>query len=148
MIMLQADRCLRWLAEVFGPSATQDVEERALRFGEESLELIQSLGITREQAEALVKQVFDKPIGEPEQELGGTMVTLATLCAVTGMNAGSAFATEFDRCDNPKVKQKIVTKHLNKAVVSSNFERRRSDPDVPIASIARLGLSNSELAAL
>ncbi len=135
MIMLQADRCLRWLAEVFGYGATQDVEERALRFGEESLELIQALGITQHQAEALVSQVFGKEPGEVNQELGGTMVTLATLCAVTGLNAGSAFATEFARCDSAEVKAKIRAKHDTKAVVSSHSEELRAT--AAIASISR-----------
>jgi len=124
MIMLQADRCLRWLYNVFGANALHDSEERALRFGEESLELIQSLGITEEQAAALVKQVFSKPIGETEQELGGTMVTLAALCAVTGLNAGAAFAKEFDRVDTPEMKAKIRAKATSTEVVRSNTARR------------------------
>lgn len=135
MIMFQADRCLRWLAEVFGPHAVEDVEERALRFGEESLELIQSLGITKAQATALVKQVFAKEPGEVEQELGGTLVTLATLCAVTGLNAGSAFNTEFNRCDSPEVKDKIRGKASNRNIVRS--EKAYEAGDAAIASISR-----------
>lgn len=138
MIMLEADRCLRWLREVFGPSAEHDVEERALRFGEEALELIQALGVTEHQAEALVKQVFSKEPGEVNQELGGTMVTLATLCAVTGLNAGSAYATEFARCDSAEIKARIRAKHNTKSVVSSNFAARRAAPEEPAAAIASI----------
>lgn len=116
---LQKSRCLSWLRVVFNDDT--DVEERALRFGEEALELIQSLGVTHDQAKALVEQVYNKPVGDPKQELGGTMVTLASLCAVTELDAGEAFEREFDRCELPAVIEKIKRKHAQKAVVSSRF---------------------------
>lgn len=121
MINLQPGRCLSWLRIVFGNDT--DKEERALRFGEEALELIQSLGVTREQAADLVTQVFDKPVGETEQELGGVMVTLASLCAVAELDAEQAFETEFDRCEQPETIEKIKNKHANKLVVSSRYRR-------------------------
>ena len=121
MIDFNIPRVRNWLAEVFGKPALFDVEERGLRFGEEALELIQSLGVTREQALALVKQVFDKEPGEPRQELGGTLVTLASLCAVTELNATDAYETEFARCEQPEIIDKIKRKHATKAVVSSRF---------------------------
>lgn len=120
-IIWEKTRVKSWLRKVFGPEVLTDVEERGLRFGEESLELIQSLGITREQAEALVKQVYDKPIGQPDQEMGGTLVTLAALCVVTGLDAEIAYRREFTRCEQPDVIDKIRAKHALKAVVSSRF---------------------------
>ena len=123
-IVWEKTRVRSWLTRVFGKASLQDVEERGLRFGEESLELIQSLGVTREQALALVKQVYDKPAGEPQQELGGTLVTLASLCVVAGLDADDCYRREFMRCEQPDVMEKIRRKHAEKAVVSSNFAQR------------------------
>lgn len=122
MLVFNIPRVKEWLSHVFGPEALTDSEERALRFGEESLELIQSLNVTREQALALVQQVYDKPVGEPMQELGGTLVTLASLCAVTGLHAGRAYQDEWDRVDRAEIIEKIRGKHKRKAVVSSRYE--------------------------
>lgn len=119
MIIFNSKRTLSWLTTVFGSGATTDVEERGLRFGEEALELIQSLGVTREQANALVKQVFDKPVGEPIQELGGVLVTLDSLCAVTDLDADEAYSNEWARVEEPGIIEKIQRKHAGKLVVSA-----------------------------
>jgi len=118
-IDLQPEHCIKWLREVFGFAAANDVEERLLRLGEETLELMQSRGVSREQAHALVEQVFNNPPGNPFQELGGVMVTLASYCAVDHQNPGDAFGMEFSRCQQADVKLKIKSKHATKAVVSS-----------------------------
>lgn len=107
-----------WLNRVW-PSQLHDVEERALRFGEETLELLQADGITREQAHALVEQVFDKPIGAAEQELGGVLVTLAAYMAVAQRDGVHAFMTEFNRVNEADVIDRIQAKHKMKLVVSS-----------------------------
>lgn len=78
-----------FMQECFGPTISADRRERGHRFLEESLELVQALGGTREEALQLVDYVFGRPVGEPRQEVGGVMVTLAALC-----NAWSAAATE------------------------------------------------------
>jgi len=119
MISWNVPRVRQWLVNVFGDDSLNDVEERGLRFGEESLELIQSLGVTKDQALALVEQVFNKEPGEPKQELGGTLVTLASLCVVTRMDADLAYINEFNRCERPDIVEKIKAKHAGKLVVSS-----------------------------
>lgn len=123
-IDLQPVRVRAWLRRVW-PSQIMDVEERALRFLEESIELAEALGITKGQAHRLIHQVFDKgEPGQPMQELGGVTVTLASLCEVAKLNADEAFETEFARCEQPETIEKIQRKHLTKAVVSS---RQRPD---------------------
>lgn len=114
----QPIRCLRWLRHVF-EEQYHNPEERVIRFGEETMELMQCEGVTKEQAHALVEQVWNKPVGERSQELGGVMVTLATYLAVTEQDAGSAFEEEFARCERPDVIEKIRAKHKTKAVVSA-----------------------------
>jgi hypothetical protein len=73
-------RVYAWLLTCFGEEITFNKNERNHRFLEESLELVQSLDCTREEAHMLVDYVFDRPVGEPHQEAGGALVTLAALC--------------------------------------------------------------------
>jgi len=109
-----------WLDKVF-PEHPRDVEERAIRFVEEALELAQVEGVSAHQMHGLVDQVFGKAPGERMQELGGVMVTLAAYCAVAGVDAGKAFDAEYARCNDPEVIVKIQRKHAQKAVVSSRL---------------------------
>ncbi len=101
-----------WLLECFGPEISNDKTERCFRFTEESLELVQSLGITKDQVLKLVDYVFDRPIGEPEQEVGGTMVTLAALCYAADLNLEDCAETEYERILT-KI-DKIRAKHFSK----------------------------------
>ena len=118
LIDLKPKETLLWLLDVF-EGENLSVEERCLRFGEESIELTQALRcVTREQWHALVDQVYDKDIGEPGQELGGVLTTLSALCAITNLNPSLAFDKEFERCRQPAVIEKIRDKHRNKKVVS------------------------------
>lgn len=72
----------------FGAAISADRPERSHRFVEESLELGQALGCTREAAHQLVDYVFSRPVGEPRQEVGGVMVTLAALCNANSVDEG------------------------------------------------------------
>ena len=73
----------RWMMECFGPKITADKLERADRFVEEALELAQTMpGFSADRAHALVEYVFGRLVGDPRQEVGGVMVTLAALCKV------------------------------------------------------------------
>jgi hypothetical protein len=116
---------LEWIRDTFGEHATTDVEERALRFGEEVIELTQTDGITKEQWLALIDQVYAKPAGETFQELGGVCVTFEAYNAVTQRDPRSAYLTEWERVNTPEMKAKIKAKHDTKAVVSSKSERNR-----------------------
>jgi hypothetical protein len=123
VIDLQPTRCLKWIKTCFGADpGFIDVEERALRFLEESLELVQVDEVTREQAHRLVDQVFDKPVGDAS-ELGGVAVTLACYCAATNRNPDEAFELEMERIENPSMMAKIRCKWQSKAVVSSKISR-------------------------
>lgn len=69
-----------WLLECFGAAISGDKTERSNRFLEEAIELYQSANCTRSDAHQLVDYVFDRPIGEKPQEVGGVMLTLAAFC--------------------------------------------------------------------
>jgi hypothetical protein len=89
---------------------TFDKQERNHRFLEEALETVQSLGCTCEEAHMLVDYVFGRPVGEPTQEVGGALVTLAALCVANGFsfeNCGEIeLARAWSKIDQIREKQK------------------------------------------
>ena len=90
-------RVEQWLEACFPPSVRADRGERTHRFLEESLELAQANGCTQEDAVALVSYVFGRPQGQPDQEVGGVLVTLAGLCSASGINMDDAGDRELNR---------------------------------------------------
>jgi len=90
-------RVEEWLAACFSPAVCTDREERTHRFLEEALELAQASGCTREQAQTLVDYVFSRPVGEPDHEVGGVMVTLAGLCSAMRIDMKDAGYHELER---------------------------------------------------
>jgi hypothetical protein len=91
------ERVEQWLAACFPRSIRMDRSERTHRFVEEALELAQASGCSREDAIALVDYVFGRSSGQPDQEVGGVMVTLASLCSAIGINMDDAGDRELDR---------------------------------------------------
>jgi len=91
------DHVKPWMQECFGPEIAADTVERNHRFLEEALELVQSLGCSKAEAVALVDYVYDRPVGEPKQEVGGVMVTLAALCLANGFDMHSLGDVELER---------------------------------------------------
>lgn len=103
-----------WLLECFGAKIAVDRTERNHRFLEESLELVQSLGCTASEAHQLVDYVFGRPVGDPPQEVGGTMVTLAALCLANGLDMHDAGEVELSRISVPELVAKIRAKQAAK----------------------------------
>lgn len=90
-------RVRNWVLTCFGTTVAADVVERNYRFLEEALELVQSLGCSREDALKLVDYVYGRPVGEPRQEAGGVEVTLNALCSAAGIDASDAAEVELAR---------------------------------------------------
>lgn len=86
-----------WMMACFGPEISADSRERNHRFLEEALELVQSCGCTASEAHQLVDYVYGRPWGEPAQEAGGVMVTLAALCLANGLDMHACGETELAR---------------------------------------------------
>lgn len=86
-----------WMLACFGEAIAADREERNHRFLEEALELVQATGCTAGEAHQLVDYVFARPVGEPAQEVGGVMVTLAALCLAQGLDMHDAGEVELAR---------------------------------------------------
>lgn len=90
-------RVAPWMQECFGPKIAGDLVERGDRFLEESLEKLQSHGYDPSRIPTLVEYVFNRPAGEPSQETGGVMVTLAAYDLAAGINTHDAAETELAR---------------------------------------------------
>lgn len=110
------ERVQTWMMECFSMQICRDTRERCHRFTEESLELVQSLGMTVSEAHQLVDYVYGRPIGETHQEVGGVMVTLAALClALEQMDMHSEGEVELSRIwkniDKIRAKQAAKPKH-------------------------------------
>ena len=103
-----------WLLECFGAEIAADRMERNHRFLEESLELVQSLGCTASEAHQLVDYVFGRAVGDPPQEVGGVMVTLAALCLASGLDMHDAGEVELARISVPEIVAKIRAKQAAK----------------------------------
>lgn len=86
-----------WLHACFGEAIAGDQAERCHRFLEEALELVQACGIGREDCLRLVGYVYGRPAGNPGQEAGGVMTTLAALCLAFGLDMREAGETELAR---------------------------------------------------
>ena len=91
------ERVEEWLAACFPKEVARNRIERTHRFIEEALELAQANGCTHEQATALVDYVYGRPEGRPELEVGGVMVTLASLCSASGIDMQDAGNAELRR---------------------------------------------------
>jgi hypothetical protein len=86
-----------WMMACFGATIAGDREERNHRFLEEALELVQSTGCTAHEAHQLVDYVYGRDTGEPPQEVGGVMVTLAALCLANDLDMHLCGETELAR---------------------------------------------------
>ena len=86
-----------WLLACFGAVIAGDREERNHRFLEEALELVQACGCTSSEAHQLVDYVYGRPVGDPAQEAGGVMITLAALCLANALNMHDAGEVELAR---------------------------------------------------
>jgi hypothetical protein len=117
------DEVKPWLETCFSKEIASNKIERNHRFFEESTELVQSLNCTREEAHQLVDYVYDRPVGEPNQEVGGVMITLAALCLANNLNMHDAgfeeLARVWTKIDVIREKQKLKPK--NSPLPEDNF---------------------------
>ncbi|WP_234895022.1 hypothetical protein [Agrobacterium vitis] len=106
-----------WMMACFGPEISADKLERGDRLLEEVFELLQSGDYPRERIRALEDYTWSRPKGEPKQEVGGVMVTLAAYCLAYDLNMHEAGEVELARIWT-KV-EKIRTKQAAKPTGSA-----------------------------
>lgn len=85
-----------WVETRLGKEA-MNPHERGMRSHEESTELFQALGGTREEAHRIVDHVFDKEPGVISQELGGAALTLIAAAEGCSYNLGACANAELYR---------------------------------------------------
>lgn len=107
-------RVLNWLMACFSQAICRDTTERNHRFLEEALELVQSTGCTRSEAHQLVDYVFDRPVGETFQEVGGVAITLSALCSCVDIDQDEAGEAELARISAPAIMDRIRAKQAAK----------------------------------
>jgi hypothetical protein len=86
-----------WMTECFGPVIPLDKVERGDRLLEEVFELLQSGGYDPARVLELRDYTWGRPPGEPRQEAGGVMVTLAAYCLAHGIDMHDAGEAELAR---------------------------------------------------
>ena len=118
-----------WLFACFGAEIARDRIERNHRFIEEALETVQANGCTRSEAHQLVDYVYDRPVGDLHQEVGGVLNTLAALCLASGIDMAEAGEVELARVWT-KV-EKIRAKQAAKPKHSPLPEHAPPSPGVP-----------------
>lgn len=101
-----------WMVECFPLHVRCDVRERGDRLLEETLELLQSHGYDRTRVATLVEYVYGRPVGDPPQEVGGVMVTLAAYCLATGLDMHQCGDIELERIWTkiPEIRAKQASK--------------------------------------
>lgn len=109
-------RVFEWATTTFGRAVATDIHERCCRFLEESLELVQANGLDKSEAVQLVEYVFNRQEGDINQEVGGVLTTLHTLCAALRIDPSEAGEKELERCWS--LQEKIRAKHNAKPKVS------------------------------
>jgi hypothetical protein len=99
-----------WVKEAFGPEA-MSTNERRFRFAEEAIELMQSVGLTREDIGRFADHVYSRPPGDTSQEIGGVMLTLVTLAESLGCDAYTEGERELNRVNTSEVMAKCRAKN-------------------------------------
>lgn len=122
----------QWVVDCFGVDVAMDAEERNHRFLEEAIELVQARGCTASEAHQLVDYVFNRPVGEPAQEVGGVMVTLAALCNAAGIDIVGAADDELRRIwtkvPEIRAKQAARPKHSPLPATATEYRGAQVDP--------------------
>ena len=88
--------CYEWAVATFGTVATLS-HERALRLIEESLELVQAVGLSREDIIKVLDRTYSREVGLIPQEIGQVELTLRCLAHQCGFNVEHECDLEFER---------------------------------------------------
>lgn len=106
-----------WMGTAILPSRNSAIITRGDRLAEEVFELLQSQHYPRERLRMLEDYVFNRPIGEPGQEMGGVMLTLACYGEVAGLNMHLEGYRELARVNRPDVIARIKKKQESAAAL-------------------------------
>lgn len=106
--------CTSWAKSCLGVACVNSKIERAKRLLEEAIEFAQCAGVNCGDCHKLLAQVYDKPVGEPAQEIAGILVTTLVAAETFGINAEAALRQELERINRPEIIIEIRAKHRQK----------------------------------
>ena len=112
-------RIADWMQICFGAEISADRIERCDRLLEEVFELLQSGDYPPERIAALEAYTWSRPKGEPAQEVGGVMVTLAAYCQAFGLDMHRSAEVEYARISHPATVARIRAKQAAKPTGSA-----------------------------
>jgi hypothetical protein len=107
-------RAQYWAKKCFGLTLATDRNERNQRFAEEAIELVQACGMSERAVLGAVAYVYNRPVGEVRQEVGGTYTTLALLCAANGIDMVAEGEKDLLEIDNDETSARIREKRRTK----------------------------------
>lgn len=87
---------LKWAVSIFGEGA-EDGEERAMRFIEEAVELVNAVGLSASVVHAIVERIYTRQKGDRGREMGQAMLTLELLAEAYGIDPSRCADVEFAR---------------------------------------------------
>lgn len=88
-----------WMKTCFGyPISEIEGKRRIYRFLEEALELAQSAAMTKEDCILLIDYVYSRPVGDVDDEIAGTITTLAAFCQFHGLSLGLCAEQGLHKC--------------------------------------------------
>lgn len=86
-----------WAVRSFGKDHVENIPVRSLRTVEESIELCQALGVSKELVHQCVDMVYGRPVGDPMQEAGGVLLTMAIMLRQLGLTIDEVLERELVR---------------------------------------------------
>lgn len=86
-----------WCVAAFGDHDARSIPQRGLRMMEEAIERAQACGCEPAMLHLLIDHVYAKPVGGPQEELGGLGVTVLARAQAAGLSAGDAESREVER---------------------------------------------------
>ena len=107
------------LAACFGEGGLADPVRRGDALLEEVMELLQADGYDRRRAEAMIRYVWSREGGDPAQEVGGVMLTLAGYCASFGRDMTGCGEAELARflSKTDRIREKQAAKPAGDALL-------------------------------
>jgi hypothetical protein len=94
-----------WGYRCFGMDHIVDKRVRALRCAEEAVELAQACFVDKDTVLKMVDMIYDRPMGDPKQEIGGVLITAAVIANAFESTAHDLMLKELRRVLDKSPKQ-------------------------------------------
>ncbi|WP_244475506.1 hypothetical protein [Rhizobium sp. Leaf311] len=91
-----------------------DIAERNARCFEESIETAQAFGMTEDEAIALVKYTFSRPVGDPAKEIGAKVLTAFSLGVIANIDVMAAAEADLEKLQRPETIERIRAKRATR----------------------------------